>query len=275
MKNYALIGCPLGHSMSPIIHKELFLSNNENATYELIEIGKKDLYSSFNELKKLNGFNVTIPHKIDVIKNLDMLSQRAELFGAVNKVHNDNGKLVGYNTDCHGFLRGLQLADIVLTGKVLILGCGGVARMFAFESVLANCDVTLAVRESSLDKANNLKNEIKEKLNYNVNVVNIDTVGGNWDLIINGTPVGMYPNTLVSPVKREVVESSSAVFDAIYNPKSTLLLDYAKKANIKYSNGLSMLVLQAAVSQEIWYGAKFSNEDIIKVIEITQRELDK
>ena len=275
MKNYALIGCPLGHSMSPIIHKELFLSNNENATYELIEIGKKDLYSSFNELKKLNGFNVTIPHKIDVIKNLDMLSQRAELFGAVNTVHNDNGKLVGYNTDCHGFLRGLQLADIVLTGKVLILGCGGVARMFAFESVLANCDVTLAVRESSLDKANNLKNEIKEKLNYNVNVVNIDTVGGNWDLIINGTPVGMYPNTLVSPVKREVVESSSAVFDAIYNPKSTLLLDYAKKANIKYSNGLSMLVLQAAVSQEIWYGAKFSNEDIIKVIEITQRELDK
>ena len=147
--------------------------------------------------------------------------------------------------------------------------------MFAFESVLANCDVTLAVRESSLDKANNLKNEIKEKLNYNVNVVNIDTVGGNWDLIINGTPVGMYPNTLVSPVKREVVESSSAVFDAIYNPKSTLLLDYAKKANIKYSNGLSMLVLQAAVSQEIWYGAKFSNDDIIKVIEITQRELDK
>lgn len=275
MKKYGLIGCPLGHSMSPIIHKELFLSNKIEATYDLIELTKDSLIKDFDDLKKLDGFNVTIPHKINVIDKLDRLSDRAKLFGAVNTVYNNGKELVGYNTDCHGFLRSLKIANIDLAGRVLILGCGGVARMFAFESVLASCDVTVAVRQKSVEKANALKLEVNEKLNKNINVTTLDNVGYGWDLIINATPVGMYPNIDECPVEKEVIESSKAVFDAIYNPKETLFIKYAMQSNIKYSNGLAMLVLQAAVAQEIWYGAKFTDEDIKRVIEITQRELDK
>ncbi len=275
MKKYGLIGCPLGHSMSPIIHKELFLSNKIEASYDLIELTKDELNENFDDLKKLNGFNVTIPHKINVIDKLDGLSDRAKLFGAVNTVYNNGNELIGYNTDCHGFLRSLKMADIDLDGRVLILGCGGVARMFAFESVLASCDVTVAVREKSLAKANELKAEIKEKLNQNINVTTLENAGFGWDLIINATPVGMYPHIDECPIAKEVIESSKAVFDAIYNPQETLFVKYAMESNIKYSNGLAMLVLQAAVAQEIWYGAKFTDDDIKRVIEITQRELDK
>ena len=98
---------------------------------------------------------------------------------------------------------------------------------------------------------------------------------GEYDLIINGTPVGMYPNVDACPLSKEVVAGAKAVFDVIYNPQETVLLKYAKEAGIKYSDGLSMLVWQAAVAQEIWNGVKFSNDDIEKVIKIAQKELEK
>lgn len=137
MKKFGLTGFPLGHSMSPVIHKALFKINGMDASYELKEVHPDSFSQGVEELKKLNGFNVTIPHKTNIIPFLDGLSERAELFGAVNTVHNKDGVLTGYNTDCFGFLRALEMAGIELKGKVLLCGSGGVSRMFAFESVLA------------------------------------------------------------------------------------------------------------------------------------------
>lgn len=275
MEKFGLTGYPLGHSMSPVIHRELFRLNGIDASYELIEVSPDSLSQGVEQLKELRGFNVTIPHKTAVIPFLNGLSQRAELFGAVNTVDHKNGILTGYNTDCFGFLRALEMAEIELKGRVLLCGSGGVSRMFAFESVLAGADLTIAVRDSDIDAGNQIKNEIADKLNKAVKVITLDEVEGEYDVLINGTPVGMFPNIDACVLPRQKVQSCRAVFDAVYNPMETMLLKYARQAGAKYSNGLPMLVWQAAVAQEIWLDVKFTMEQVKRVIEITERELKK
>ena len=273
---YGLTGYPLGHSMSPVIHRELFKISGFDATYGLVEAEPEKLGDAFREtLSALRGFNVTIPHKINIIKYLDELSPRAELFGAVNTVDVREDKIIGYNTDCAGFLNSLKMADIELGGNVLLLGCGGVARMIAFESLLAEANLTIAVRKEDIVQANLLKEEIKTKLNKDCEVILLEETKGGYDLVVNATPVGMYPKVDACPVSEEVVALSKAAYDVIYNPQETKFIKYAKNSGIKYSSGLSMLVWQAAVAQEIWNGVKFSNEDIEQVIQITQKELEK
>lgn len=275
MEKFALIGYPLGHSMSPVIHRELFKINNISASYELMEISPDNLNSSIEELKALNGFNVTIPHKINIIDSLDRLSNRAELFGAVNTVENKNGILTGHNTDCAGFLKALDMAGITLGGNVLVCGSGGVSRMFAFESVLAGADLTIAVRDEDISAGEKIKEEIKAKLDKKVKLITLSQVQGEYDVLINGTPVGMHPKADACVLPKEKVQKAKAVFDAVYNPMETQLIKYAKEAGIKCSNGLPMLVWQAAVAQEIWFGVEFTAEQIKDVLKITERELNK
>lgn len=274
MKTFALIGYPLGHSMSPVIHKELMKIAKIEGSYELIEIAPEDLEGKFNDLKKFDGFNVTIPHKINIIPFLDKVNERAELFGAVNTVKVGE-ETTGYNTDCFGFLRALEMAGIKLAGNTLVCGAGGVARMFAFECALANCNLTIAVREDDIEAGNKIKDEISEKLGKDAKVIKLSDVTDGYDLIINGTPLGMHPNVNTCVLPEEIIAKSKAVFDAVYNPEETLFIKYAKKAGLKYSNGLPMLVWQAAVAEEIWFDAEFTFEDIEKVLEITKKELNK
>lgn len=275
MKKFGLIGYPLGHSMSPLIHRELFKINNIDAGYELVEINPENFTNEFETVKGFDGFNVTIPHKIAVIPQLNVLSERAELFGAVNTVENKNGVLTGHNTDCYGFLRALAMAEIELKGKVLVCGCGGVSRMFAFETILAGADLAIAVRDADVEAGQQIVDEIESKLGKTAKLITLDEADGAFDLIINGTPVGMHPNTDACVLPKEKVQKAKAVFDAVYNPLETKLISYAKEAGIKFSNGLPMLVWQAAVAQEIWFGVKFSNEQIKPVIKITEEELKK
>lgn len=274
MKSFALIGYPLGHSMSPVIHRELMNISKTEGSYELVEIAPENLQDKVKELKKFAGFNVTIPHKINIIPFLDKMDDRAALFGAVNTVKCGE-TVTGYNTDCFGFLRALEMADIPLSGNVLLCGAGGVARMFAFECVLAGCNLTIAVRDEDIPAAEKIKAEIKEKLSKNASVLKISEVSEGYDLIINGTPLGMHPNMNSCVLPEEIIAKSKAVFDAVYNPEETLFIKYAKNNGLKYSNGLPMLVWQAAVAEEIWLETKFTFEDIEKVIKITQKELNQ
>lgn len=273
---FGLTGYPLGHSMSPVIHRELFRISGMDASYDLIEAAPEDLDDCFEQkLKSLRGFNVTIPHKIEIIKHLDELSDRAKLFGAVNTVDVGEIKIVGHNTDCTGFLKALEMADITLSGNVLLCGSGGVARMIAFETILAGASLTIAVREADIEAAQLIKKEIEEKTGKTCDIILLADAKGGYDLVVNGTPVGMYPRVDACPVAKEVVTTSKAAFDVIYNPQETVFIGYAKEAGIKYSGGLSMLVWQAAVAQQIWNGVKFSNDEIAKVIAVTQKELEK
>ena len=274
MKLFGLTGFPLGHSMSPFIHRELFKISGIDGEYSLYEIPPEKLAGSISKLKSLSGFNVTIPHKIGVIQQLDELDEKAALFGAVNTVLTGE-KTKGFNTDCDGFIRAVKMAGIELGGSVLLCGAGGVSRMFAFECVLAGCSLTVAVRKADIHAANILKDEIKEKLDKYIEVMNITDVCESYSLIINGTPVGMFPKTDTCILPEEIIKKADAVFDAVYNPTETLFIKYAKEAGLKYSNGLSMLVWQAAVAEEIWNGVTFTEEDIRKVIDKTKKELEK
>ncbi|MBR3737393.1 MAG: shikimate dehydrogenase, partial [Eubacterium sp.] len=249
------------------IHSELMGIAGIEGEYSLIEIEPEKLGESADELKKLGGFNVTIPHKTSIIPFLDKLSKKAELFSAVNTVDIKDNCITGHNTDCIGFLRALSSAEIRLEGNVLICGCGGVSRMFAFESALAGCDITFGIRGKSIEKCKILCSEIKEKLGKEAKIVTLDEAGYGYDLIINGTPVGMFPNVDNCPLPEKTVKSSKAVFDSIYNPDETVLLRYAREAGIKAQNGLSMLVWQAAVAEEIWNEVSFSEAEVETIIE--------
>lgn len=273
MKKFVLIGYPLGHSVSPFIHKELFKLKNIDAEYSLEEIAPEEIESRIPMLWELDGFNVTIPHKTDIIGFTNKLSEKAKLFSSVNTVKNQNGSLIGYNTDCHGFLRSLETAEIELGKKVIVCGSGGVSRMFAFEGVLAGAELTIAVRESGLNSAEKIKSEIKSKLKKDISVCTLEDTSGECDLLINATPVGMYPNTQSCILPEEKIRNAKAVFDAVYNPLETRLITTAKKNNIKCVNGLPMLVWQAAAAQEIWLDVKFSHKEISRIIKITERSL--
>lgn len=266
MSKFALIGHPLGHSMSPLIHEKLFaLSGMTDAEYSLLDIDPADLPQKRELLGSLGGLNVTIPHKQAVIPLLDELGESARRYNSVNCIKNDGGRLTGYNTDCDGFLRSAEL--LPLGGKVAILGCGGVGRMIAIETALHGGEITLAVIPQDLKTAQVLMAEILAKCSdASVKIADIATLEDSFDLLINATPVGMFPKVDACAVSDSVIENSLTVFDVIYNPTETLLMKKARALGKTAVGGASMLVYQAVKAHEIWYGGKFAAEDISKII---------
>lgn len=269
---YAVIGHPIGHSMSPFIHKKLFELSGVNAEYESFDIDPEDLGDSIGKLSALSGFNITIPHKETIIKYLDSIDESAMRYGAVNCVKCENGTMSGCSTDAYGFKKALSSAGIGLSGNVLVLGCGGAARTLAREATDAGCTVTVAARERSLQKATALSEWINRS-GGKASAAVTGSVSGYFDLLINATPVGMYPNTDASPATDELLSSCGALFDAIYNPDVTVLMSKAASLGIKTVGGMPMLVWQAVAAHEFWYGASFENSDIEKIIADAKKEL--
>lgn len=280
-KQYAVIGHPIGHTMSPFIHKKLFELEGIDAEYSIFDITPEELTIKYREkLRSLNGYNITIPHKQTIIPLLDSLDKKAEIYGSVNTVSNIDGLAKGYTTDPNGFLKALDTYDIPLERSVVILGTGGVARVMAFEAAIAGCAITIAVRESDLHDVAALAAELKLK----VHGVSVDTCKisrldhfekSTIDLLINATPVGMYPNSDSCPIDDDVINRCSNVFDAIYNPLETALVKKAKANGANAVGGMSMLVWQAAVSHEIWNGTSFNKSDIEKICFDSAEELKK
>ena len=266
MNKFALIGHPLGHSMSPLIHEKLFaLSGLADTSYELIDIAPEDMANSRGTLEALRGLNVTIPHKQAVIALVDELGESAQRYNSVNCINNDNGKLIGYNTDCDGFLRSAE--QLPIGGNVAILGCGGVGRMIAIEVARHGGNITLAVIPQDFKNAQLLMAEIMSKCSgASIKIVEISALEGDFDLLINATPVGMYPKVDACAVSDKVIENSGSVFDVIYNPIETLLMKKARALGKTAVGGASMLVYQAVKAHEIWYGGQFAAEDIAKII---------
>ncbi len=274
-KNFAVIGFPLGHTMSPYIHEEFFKLKGISAEYNSLQISPEKLTDEIKNFKKLDGFNITIPHKTKIIPFLDSLDPAAQFYGAVNTVKTENNKHFGYNTDAYGFINGVKSVGLILGGKVFIYGYGGVARTIALECIKHGCQVTLGVRKGFTDRAIPLKTEIEEKLGETVAIKEIYDLSEKYDLFINATPVGMYPNADQCPLREEQITLFGGVYDTIYNPQKTLLLEYAEKNNIKCGGGLSMLVYQAALAQQIWLGVDFTKEEMDKVIEKTAKKLSE
>lgn len=273
---YALIGFPLGHSMSPQIHSRLFELAGIEADYQLTEIKPEELKNRYEYLKSLTGFNITIPHKIAVIDFCNELSEGAKRYGSVNCIKNENGRSVGYNTDVLGFIKSVERLGTYLSSRVCILGCGGVGRMMAIEAAHQGAELTIAVRTEDIRIAYGLRDEIVQTLpRASVKVIELREVKPNdgCDLLVNATPVGMYPNTEFSPLTKEQLEGVKYLFDAIYNPAETLLSKYAKEMGARVSTGMAMLVLQAVAAHEIWNGSVYEQKDIEALISNMEKQV--
>ena len=164
-RKYAVIGHPIGHTMSPFIHKRLFDLTGVDAEYTALDIAPEALAGEYERtLKQLDGYNITIPHKQSIIPLLDSLDDKAKMYGSVNTVANAQGKSKGYTTDPDGFIKAIEAAGIKLDGRIMILGCGGVARTMAYEIALRNKPFEFAVRRESVGKAGLLCLDITRKI---------------------------------------------------------------------------------------------------------------
>ena len=265
-QHFAVIGHPIGHTMSPFIHTELFKLNRIDADYTVVDVDPERVTAEIPRLMdELDGFNVTIPFKAAVIPFMNSLEGVAKEYGSVNTVRSSDR--TGRTTDPTGFVRALAAADIPLRGDVAILGAGGVCRVFAGEAARAGCAITFGVLESDIPAAETIRGEIlTHHPDTQITIVRITELSGEFDLLVNATPVGMYPKVGNMPVKEELLGHCKAVFDAVYNPEETALLKAAKAAGCKVQGGMPMLVWQAAAAQEIWLDVTFAQADVEKVI---------
>ncbi|MDE5947038.1 MAG: shikimate dehydrogenase [Oscillospiraceae bacterium] len=272
---YTLIGHPLGHSMSPMIHDGLFKIKGKNATYDLTDIAPENLKDNKDFLRSLSGFNITIPHKVAVIDLIDEMSESAKRYNSVNCVANTNGKLIGYNTDCDGFLLSVKANNMPIDKNVLLIGCGGVGRMMAIETVLHNGNLTIAYIPEALEMAENLRKEILQNVSPDacVNTVPMDKISGSFDMLINSSPVGMYPKSDNCPISDEIINNCGCAFDAIYNPVETLLVKKFREQGKIAVGGTAMLVYQAVKAHEIWNNDFYTNDEVNSIIKEVENKI--
>ena len=250
MQSCGLLGEKLGHSHSPRIHKML-------GSYDYCLFEKKpEEVESFLRNGEFSGLNVTIPYKKTVFAYMDEVSETAARVGSINTVVKDaSGRLFGDNTDVYGFQKMLERAGVPVKGrKVLVLGSGGASVAVCHVLNEQGAEVTVISRSGE----NNYTNLDRHR---------------DAALVVNTTPVGMYPNTGVSPLDLDVFPKLEGVLDIIYNPLRTELLLAAKKRGIAYENGLYMLVAQAKRSAERFTGAPIDDGEIDRIYETLTKEL--
>jgi shikimate dehydrogenase len=251
-----LIGHPVEHSFSPPMHNAAFKKLSMDYVYTAFDVDSKNLENAIIGAKALDikGFNVTIPHKIEVMNYLDEIDEVASLIGAVNTI--DFKELKGYNTDGIGAIRAISEVTKIKNKNVLIAGAGGASRAISFYIAKYNPH-NLTILNRNVKKADELALDISNSgLMDDVNSdsiknINLDDV----DILINTTPIGMHPNINDTPVAlaRDMHEDM-VVFDAVYNPNETGLLKEAIKANAKPVYGIKMLLYQGVESFNIWTG---------------------
>lgn len=243
MRRFGLIGKSLKHSFSKMYFEEKFKKDGiTDCSYELFELDDISGLMEFIARNNLSGLNVTIPYKEAVLIFLDKTDEKARLIGAVNtiKVVNDKGKILleGFNTDYLGFMKSLEGLEIK-GKKALILGTGGAAKAVAFALQTLGIDYMLVSR-----------NPKEKQTGYDD--LNEETVG-NHQIIINATPLGMFPNVNSYPeIPYEFITSRHLLYDLVYNPEETVFLRRGKERGAKTINGRKMFELQAELSWKIW-----------------------
>ncbi len=267
---YGLLGESLTHSISPMIHSEIFKGIMVEGTYKLFEVQKEEVESTINKFKNIGvvGVNVTIPYKTTVMKYINETSDRAKKIGAVNTICFKNQRTIGYNTDYIGFGMMLKYNDIELYNKkAVLLGSGGAAKaviQYLIDSGIG--EITIVSRG-----ANRIE-DIHDKKEFNMIPYEEMSYLKDKDIIINCTPCGMYPSVDNCPIEKSSIAKFSTVVDLIYNPKETLLLKRAKELDRKAVNGLYMLIGQAIAAQELWHDIKINKETINNVYERLNEE---
>ena len=263
MKKFLVIGNPIEHSLSPMLHNYWINENNINALYEKHKLDENDLRDLFFQVKekKIDGINVTVPFKKTVIPFLDQLTNEAVKTQSVNTIYLHENKLMGHNTDIIGFKKSIKNFKYDINNKeVFILGAGGVVPSIIF--ALTQMGVSkIIVSNRSKEKADNLKN-----LFQNIEILNWGKIP-NFDMIVNATSVGLKKEDNIN-LDLSSVGKDKFFYDVIYNPKETNFLKTGKNSGNITLNGKMMFVYQALSAFKIWHGIEPDiNEDVIKLLD--------
>ena len=258
-----IFGYPIGHSISPAMHRAAFERMGLDATYDAWEVAPEELAREVDRLRGEGymGANVTVPHKQAVMAHLDEIEELARNIGAVNTIINDGGRLVGTNTDALGFTTSLRREGGVEPGGMaaLLVGAGGAARAAAY-ALAAEGVESLTIANRTVERAEALAGEIR-RTGTDARAIGMDEEGlatacGSAGLIVNSTSVGMLhgPAEGWSPIPAGAIKAGCVIYDMVYNPPETPLLEAAGKAGAVRVGGLPMLVYQGAESSRRWTG---------------------
>lgn len=252
MNKYCVIGEKLPHTMSPQIHSMFFKSMGIEGEYGVREFSREEIAGARGELEKYDGVNVTVPYKQTVMPLLDEISDEARHIGAVNTIKNVGGRLIGYNTDPYGFSAMLRKNGVDVKGrKAVVLGSGGAAKSVLYALTIMGADVIYVRRD-----------EDEELSGYShITYPQLEKDGGGY-LIVNTTPLGMYPHTESCAVSEQALSRFTVAADVVYNPVMTEFVRRALNAGCHAFSGLYMLVAQGIGSQSIWRGEEIQTQDI-------------
>ena len=270
----AVVAKPIKHSISPFIHNTAFEKTAVNGVYLALEIGAEDLEATVANIRRYNmfGINLSMPYKQEVIQYLDELTPSARLIGAVNTVVNENGTLIGYNTDGKGFFK--SLPSFAIQGKKMtILGAGGAATAIIAQAALDQAEeIFVFTRQASYDKTVSKMAVISRQTKSRIHVFNLEDLAtlqekiNQSDLLVNGTSVGMDGESL--PLVESIqLPAKILVADVIYKPFETPFLKWARSQKVEAVNGLGMLLYQAAEAFELWTGQPMPCQEIWQQLE--------
>jgi shikimate dehydrogenase len=271
----AVIGDPVEHSLSPVMHNAAFEAKNLDFVFVSFRVEKGKVGSALRGMRSLNihGLNVTMPHKCAVLKYLDEVDETAYFLGSVNTILNCDGKLVGFNTDGSGAVIALRENNVTLqNAKLLLIGGGGAAKAIA-HAVAAEVE-ELVILNRTLSKIASFAEHLRRRCEAHVHVEKLSEASivehlRNADVLINATCVGMHPYSGQSLIPARLLRSNLTVMDIVYHPLETKLLSDAKAVGAKIINGLEMLVYQGAASFRIWTGVQppvdIMREAVLKV----------
>ncbi len=260
----AIIGDPIEHSMSPVIHNAAFAELGLDYIFVAFRVRKEELGEAVRGVRTLNirGLSVTIPHKVSIIPFLDKLDPLAERVGAVSAVVNDDGVLTGYNTDGTGFLQSMLERGIEPEGKnIVVLGAGGASRSISFILAERGARLTIINRKLEFDWAVSLAQRISQAFGKEVKALelseaNLAAALDNAEILVNTTSVGMSPDNNGTLVPKRLLRPDLAVLEVIFNPIKTRLLREAEEVGAPTVDGLNMLVWQGIMVFEMWTGHK-------------------
>ena len=262
MKKYFVIGNPIDHSLSPQLHNYWLKKNNINGVYDKKKLDSNDLKDLVLKIKnnEINGLNITVPFKNEIIPYLDELSNESKSTQSVNTIYFYKDKIVGHNTDIDGFDASIKKLNFNMKGKkILILGAGGVVPSIVF--ALKNMHVSeIVVSNRTIDKAENLKN-----LFDNLKVIEWGNLP-NFDVVINATSLGLKNETI--NLDFSSVGKNKLFYDVIYNPAQTNFLTKGKELGNLIENGKNMFIYQASEAFKLWHNINPKvNEDTFRLLE--------
>lgn len=255
---YGVIGDPIRHSKSPIMMNRAFRETSLNGVYMAFHVEPDKLSHFVDGIRAMGirGVNVTIPHKLDIMKYMDDIDPSAKVIGAVNTIVNHNGRLIGYNTDGIGYVRSLkEEVEPDLSGKrIVVIGAGGASRGIVF-ALTSEQPASIVIANRSIERAEELVSSFGGLTDMHA-VANdgLQEACRDADIVINTTSVGMHPNTEASPIDASWLKQGAIASDLIYNPLRTKFLQDAERNGCRIHGGLGMFIYQGAYAFEYWTG---------------------